>query len=229
MAKINRRYFLIGLGLTATNCASQVQLGKYIHYTGDAINLTPQDILKRYFTKDAYQQMKDIPVLEPTWLPFNKHGFASDGGFLHSLGGILCGMGPGKKIGYIKSKTKQMRVIEDLVHEYSHQGHYLGLVKTDHVIPHFTTLKELDSKNNIHGKVIKESKLTLAQRIVGVDKNSEIIANLAEYIISYPGNIPRSLHQAYSRLLKVSEEIINSKEDHSQIMQEEKKRNGLRH
>ena len=224
---ITRRHFLAGLGLTTASCASQVNLGGFFYPGKNQAEMTPQAILKRFFTNQAYEKMKDIPVLEPSWLPANTHGFASDGSFLHSLGGILCGIGTGRKIGYINSNPG--KTIERLVHEYAHQGHYLGLVKEEEVMPHFATLDNWETKDHIHSKVMEGSKMTLAQKIVGVDKNSEIIANLAEYLIFNPGNIPRKLHQAFSKLLKISEEIVNNDEDYSAVMQEMYDYYGMRH
>jgi hypothetical protein len=221
---ISRRNFLAYLSSSLAGCASSVNLTKSKHLSYPI--KTPQGILKRFFTNEAYNTMKDIPVLEPWWLPFDTAGFASSGSFRDSIGGILCGIGPGKKIGYIESKA--VSEISILIHEYAHQGHYAGLVKTEDVLPKFETLRTWERKKKIYSQIMEDSKLNFINKLVGIDVNLEIVANLAEYMIQHPQNIPLNLHQAYSRLLRVSEEIVNSEEDH-RVMIKEDNYSGLRH
>ncbi len=214
----SRRDFLkIGLGAAAAlaleNCAYGLKNVTNNYVSLDAKNRygTFHDVLKKYFTDEAYQKMKDIPIYSAKGVPVatiqtnNKWAAISSSG---GLRGILQGMGKDKKIivkeSYLtNSKFSPADFISSTIHEYIHQGQDLHLIDTDKFINAYERWEQ-------EGRAIRIALWNGNDVYTEITSPVERMAYLGQRIATnHITDAPLYIHEVYKRLLRCSEKIIS--------------------
>ena len=215
-----RRFLKGGLALLATTlvegCAGQFDVrGIKSYYEGDPFQ-TPQEILRKYFTEEAYCLLKEIPVLNNTglWGPGRggvaTSGSASDDRFNAFHHGLF-NTGRFIAVDQAMSDNNPAFGLDTVVHEYLHQSAFEKLIDMKEATSRY---QELVQKGKEYPDVI-EIERKLAQDYPEYIRDSEAvsdherIANLGVRVAFRPYAFSTEVHQAYKRTLRASEKVCN--------------------
>lgn len=161
------------------------------------------EILRRNFTDEAYEVIKDIPVVQSDWIADG--GMAAGTNFWSKVAGIFVGIGTDRRVVLSPACLAEDTIEESIIHEYIHQLHDMQLDGEGNWIDEDEFLKAYEATARDHqyaGIVIMTERY--ANRWItntfGISEHAEYIA-FAGACIALQG-CPWDLGKSFRKILR---------------------------
>jgi uncharacterized protein YceK len=185
-----------------TGCSSTVERFAPDHIDPAVRNLTVQDVLKKHFTAEAYEAIKDIPLEEN-----NSIGGALAAGtnFWSKVLGVFIGAGIDRSIQMNGRMVVDAEIQEHIVHEYIHQLHDMQLDGDGDWIDEkeFERRYEQLAHDQVYAGIVHKVERAANHwitNIFGISEHAEYIAYTGAHCATH--NCPSYMGAVYRKMLR---------------------------
>ena len=157
-------------------------------------------ILQKYFTKEAFEKLKDVPIYEgETFQEYQAHALGRN--FFMNCGQSMLGYGWGMKTVIADEKT----ITDELIcHEYTHHASALGIIDDKKFSEEWNKMFE-DEKYKLTTEQIDETITEKYPALIYITpkwRTMERESKLTEKIIFEKTQIPAEMKKVYEKMLK---------------------------
>ena len=163
------------------------------------------EILEQQFTSEALSALHNIKIYEG----FHFHSYVTGVNIWSNIASFITFNGVGRKVISSQGTMADSDPISSIVHEYTHQLDDLDRDRVIEIIDHsefwnaFLLMRREPSLREATDTILDHADRWITN-IFGIGPTSEIIAYTASWVVRNPEECPFPMHQALSRILKVS-------------------------